>query len=232
MGPEFSVIFTHKDLKLQLYPQKLRKRMACRRMIAVVVHILLTTYISILLWAFWRSWAIDCIRQLNEWLSIYFFVEVLHLIERTASVCTWLYANEPTIAESRLFIMMRFWLFILEASWIIYGTSFIYDEEIENCGPAELEKGELAADLVEPLRITTTVLVIYGYILLLWICCGCLLFIYCYRTVQSWRDIEKKSRELELAETRNDASPGAATVDDNEGMIDRQIQKAQDDYQR
>ena len=114
---------------------------------------------------------------------------------------SWLYANEPTIAESRLFVLMRFWLYLMEASWIIYGSCFIYNDDIANCGPSELEKGELAADLVEPLRVTTTVLVIYGYILLVWLCCGCIIFLYCYRNFQSWKQMDKNSRmkELELA---------------------------------
>ena len=61
-GPELGVIFTQKDLKLQMYPNALRKKQACRRVCNVFVHLLLTLYIGVLIWAFWRSWAIDCIR--------------------------------------------------------------------------------------------------------------------------------------------------------------------------
>lgn len=46
------------------------------------------------------------------------------------------------MAESRLFIYMRFWLYLLEAGWIVYGTSFIFNEEIENCESESIEKGD------------------------------------------------------------------------------------------
>ena len=58
------------------------------------------------------------------------------------------------------------WVFLVEAGWIIYGNTFIYSNEIKNCDATSLiELGR--SDDVSSLRITTMVLIIYGYLLLL-----------------------------------------------------------------
>ena len=94
---------------------------------------MLVVYIATLLQTFRDSWDVPCIRKLNSWLTVYFATEVLHMIERIASAVFWLYANEPTLADIRINIFFRFWLNLFEAGWIIYGSTFIYSEEVQDC---------------------------------------------------------------------------------------------------
>ena len=54
------------------------------------------------------------------------------------------------------------WIFLFEACWIIYGNTFIYDEDIKNCN---FETSLIGWD-IERERITTLVLIAWGYILL------------------------------------------------------------------
>ena len=58
------------------------------------------------------------------------------------------------------------WVFLAEAAWIIYGNTFIYSQEIKDCtisSSSFLKKN----DEIDSLRITTLILIIYGYLLLL-----------------------------------------------------------------
>ena len=58
------------------------------------------------------------------------------------------------------------WIFLAEAAWIIYGNTFIYSQEIKDCtisSSSFLKKN----DEIDSLRITTLILIIYGYLLLL-----------------------------------------------------------------
>ena len=58
------------------------------------------------------------------------------------------------------------WVFLAEAAWIIYGNTFIYTPEIRNCNvTSETFIGK--SDEIDTLRITTLILIIYGYLLLL-----------------------------------------------------------------
>jgi len=53
----------------------------------------------------------------------------------------WLFANDPAIAEGKIFIFIRFWLFLFEAAWILYGSTFVFSDEFANCESAAIEAG-------------------------------------------------------------------------------------------
>ena len=113
-----------------MYPTHLRNsKMRCKA-IHSAIHMILAIYIFCLLYTFWTSWKVNCIRKLNVWLSIYFILEVLQITVILVTVCAWKCANDPNMASTRLYVFGTFWLYIFEAAWVIYGSTFIYKEEI------------------------------------------------------------------------------------------------------
>jgi len=87
----------------------------------------------------------------------------------------WQYAVDPTTAETRLYVFGTFWLYIFEAAWIIYGSTFIYSEEIRECDATTFLAFGATIVRVWELRITATVLIILGYLHLAGI-----IFLFCF----------------------------------------------------
>ena len=48
-------------------------------------------------------------------------------------MCMWCRANDPTLAETKLYVFGTFWLYLFIAGWIIYGSTFVYSKEISEC---------------------------------------------------------------------------------------------------
>jgi len=130
---EQGFLISNSDIQDVFYPKHLRHREIRIRVCHILVHMSLVSYISLLILAFWDSWRIDCIRQLNEWLSTYLVLEILHLVERIVSLCLWLRSEDPYLQEARTYIFGRIWINLVEAAWIIYGSSFIYSQELKEC---------------------------------------------------------------------------------------------------
>lgn len=132
---------------------------------------------------------VECIGKLIFWLLIYFGIELLHTLERITAGCAWLYAKEPTMAEGRLFLFCRLWLYLGEAGWTIYGSTFVYDEEIDECESDSVKAGMTTLsiiDMISMLRLTTKILVIYGYLLILYLFCSCCIGLAVYKTYRSF----------------------------------------------
>ena len=131
-----------------------------------IVNAILCTYIMALLFIFWdaKTWAKDpCVKQLNLWLLVYCFVQGLHEIRSIAVIYIWHKANDPAVAQLKLELIYGGWVFILEACWIIYGNTFIYTEESQQC--VYQPRWSILSTTTE--RNTVMVLIIYGYLLLL-----------------------------------------------------------------
>ena len=85
-------------------------------------------------------------------------------------------------------IFFGLWVFLLEIGWIIYGNTFVYDDN--NCEKEYEEKFHDDIDL-KALDITTLVLIIYGYFLLL----GLLFWLLYYLAVYcGWKEIYAKDQ--------------------------------------
>ena len=77
----------------------------------------------------------------------------------------WRSAEDPATQQIKLELFFGGWVFLVETGWLIYGNTFIYDEEVVNCD-SEFNifgRSDLAAD-VDTLRTTTLVLICYGYL--------------------------------------------------------------------
>lgn len=85
---------------------------------------------------------------------------------------TWKKAKDPSEMQIKIELFYGVWIFLLEACWLIYGNTFIYTEEIKVCH----DHNSLFGWDVSSERLTTLVLIIYGYFLL----AGILFFILFY----------------------------------------------------
>ena len=74
----------------------------------------------------------------------------------------WRRAKDPSVAQLKFELLFGIWVFLVEACWILYGNSFIYDTEIKQCD-VHTTRSILSS---ETERTTVMVLVIYGYFLL------------------------------------------------------------------
>lgn len=102
----------------------------CKSTILLVYHVILTLYVIFLETIFWKSWSVDCIRQINVWLAMYCLSELLITISLVLTIIFWGCANDPTMAETRLKVYFQVWIYIFNIGWVIYGSSFIYTDKI------------------------------------------------------------------------------------------------------
>lgn len=130
---EWGMLFDKSDVYKEMYPAMVRKKKVKINCCHLFIHVALALYIGVLLYTFWRSWKVPCIRQLNVWLSVYFIVEVLQITICALVLGMWCRANDPTLAETKLYVFGTFWLYLFIAGWIIYGSTFIYSEDIQKC---------------------------------------------------------------------------------------------------
>ena len=108
-------------------------------------------------------------------------IEVLHTITSVCGLVIWGCARDPSLAETRLSAFGKIFIYLAEAAWVIYGNTFIYSDEINECdATTELAFGNKVSH-VETLRISTKVLIIFGYVLLLRIFCICVIACITYR---------------------------------------------------
>ena len=134
-----------------------------------MVNIALTGYMCLLLFNFWESWKVHCIRQLNVWLLCYTLIEVLQIGRTVVKIYIWRKKRDPPGQQIKVEIFFGIWLFMLEVAWQIYGNTFIYEEEIQDC-KAEYDSVFGDKESVKSLRVTCLVLIVYGYILMLGLC--------------------------------------------------------------
>ena len=75
----------------------------------------------------------------------------------------WHKAKDPSVQQIKVEIYYGVWIFLFEASWIIYGNTFIYTEAYDNC---EFKLKTYSKFSTELERYTVMALIIYGYLLL------------------------------------------------------------------
>jgi len=169
-----------------------RRRQQCSRKVCIICgHALIILIVTALITPFLLqadALRVDCIEQLTFWLLVYIGVELLHIFERIAAACSWMRANNPANAEGRLFLFVRIWLYLGEVAWVIYGTTFAFNEEMDECASDSIKAGVdlTIADMISLLRWSTKFLIIYGYLLILYLLCSCCIGVAVYRTYTSF----------------------------------------------
>lgn len=165
----------------------------------MLIHAFILVWISAFYpWQFYEAWDVVCIKQLHKWLLIYAVIELLHLLERSIVCLCWIYATDPAISESVLYLFSRLWLYIFEVSWIIYGSTFVFSDPVKECKKTayEMDAEVKVIERLWKLSLTTKVLIIYGYSLILWMCCSCCFGIALYKTYQSWISIDAEYKKV------------------------------------
>ena len=150
---------------MEVFPRARRNNKLKWYLAWLLVNTILCAYISVLLFLFWdaKQWARDpCVRTLNLWLLVYLFLQGLHTLRTIGVMLVWHKAKDPSVQQLKIELFFGVWVFIAEASWIIYGNTFIYSDEIENCQ----YQPNWSILTTETERNTIMVLVIYGYFLL------------------------------------------------------------------
>ena len=92
----------------------------------------------------------------------------MQTVRTIAVILTWLKAIDPSRQQIKIELFYGLWVFLFEASWIIYGNTFIYSDDVTNCHYITSFTGWDIQDE----RITALVLIVWGYILLLGIVFG------------------------------------------------------------
>ena len=128
------------------------------------------------------------------WLSFYCLIELVLVATCIVEILFWGCANDPNLAGTRLRLFFQYWVYLLTAVWIVYGSSFIYADEIKQCKESTEAAGDKQADQVSKLLWTTVALVVLGYLLILWILCyiclGCLVF----KLYKSWVQMDSETK--------------------------------------
>ena len=92
-----------------------------------IVNVIMCCYIFFLLFTFWDSWHLDsCMYKLNVWLMVYLVIQGVHTVRTIILLIVWKKAKDPSFQQIRIEFFFGMWIFLFEAGWIIYGSTFIY----------------------------------------------------------------------------------------------------------
>ena len=103
-----------------------------------------------------------CVKQMNQWLYGYLALGLLHTIRTVLILHAWHKKPDPSLSQLKIEVYYGAWVFLLETGWLIYGNTFIYEDEIRNCHRDPILFSGLTT---EDEYYTVLALVIYGYIL-------------------------------------------------------------------
>ena len=92
-------------------------------------------------------------------------------------------------------LFFKFWVYLFEAIWVIYGSTFIYSDEVASCDEtAKLEvtdESDWSVNHVETLRIAVIVLLVIGYLVWIWIISSFLFACAVYKLYTSWTQMDR-----------------------------------------
>ena len=127
------ILNTKNALYSYIFTPQVRNKEICKGVVWVIIYVLLTLYPMIIMWLFWDSWEINCIRKLNEWLLVYCVLIGIHAATTISYVIMWKCAKDPTLQVTRIRVFFHVWVYLFEAGWLIYGNTFIYSDKMKNC---------------------------------------------------------------------------------------------------
>ena len=177
-----------------MYPSHIRRKQMIRTSIRLVCHLFITLYIAVLLWIFWRAWNVECIRNLNIWLYGYGIIETLYSIFTVVIIIIWNKANDPASQETRLNVYVLYWLHLINIGWVIYGSTFIYNEESSQCDEETEITFRGQSTSVKALHISTIVLMVLGYFVLLYLVLSCVFACCLYKMYVKWNKMDRETK--------------------------------------
>lgn len=203
----FGRFISRRALYDEMYPWSLRKKQLRKKVAYFLFHLATTAYITMLVWTYWLAWDIECIRDLNVWLCVYLAIEFVHTVCSIVELVLWLYARDPPLGETKLRLILQYWVYIFTAVWILYGSTFMFSEEIIDCKePVERIFKSSSVMNVKSLRLTASVLIVLGYFTVLWLVCYLLFGCVMYCLYKSWvkmdRETEKTIKSKDIDEMK------------------------------
>ena len=119
---------TYLDL---LYTAETRRRKVLTHLIWIAVNLVISAYVLFVLYFFFDSWERECVRNISIWLTVFLLIMFLHLIRSVLMIFMWMKLRDPTLGQIKLELFYGTWVFLFEAAWCIYGSTFIYSEEMD-----------------------------------------------------------------------------------------------------
>ena len=130
-GGEYGALINEGGELDAIYSKEARTKKVRNMFLWGFINASLCGYITFMLVIFWRSWRVDCVKKLNIWLLGYLIIQGAHLLRTIILIHIWRTAKDPSVAQIKVELFYGAWIFLAEAGWLIYGNTFIYEDEIK-----------------------------------------------------------------------------------------------------
>ena len=96
-GKEFGAITSEDGELNELFSKEVRGKKIKWWLAWGALNVLLGAYMIILLFFYWDSWNIPCVKKLNVWLLVYLVINGLHLIRTGFIIYIWKKSPDPSL---------------------------------------------------------------------------------------------------------------------------------------
>ena len=116
----------------KLITDQVRRRMNNSYIRWMVANLLLTVWVGGLVYYIHFRSAISetCVTRIKVFMLGYLLIMLLHLTKKIAMICFWCKSEDPKEKEACLNLVFVGLLFLPEIAWYLYGSLFIYSEEM------------------------------------------------------------------------------------------------------
>ena len=96
-----------------------------------IINLVIAGYLMFFIVYFWDDWDysdIDsCVADLSWWVTIYFGLQIVHIVRKIICIIIWKKADDPTIACTKVDLIAIPCLYLPELCWYIYGNTLVYN---------------------------------------------------------------------------------------------------------
>ena len=110
---------------------------------------------------------------------------VLHLVKKIAMICFWCKSDDPKEKEAQLNLAFVMLLFLPEIAWYLYGSLFIYSQEMQPCRHSSVVE-------IKVLWITAIALIAHSYIYFIVLVGVMIFFCFAYKLFVDWAKMEER----------------------------------------
>jgi hypothetical protein len=151
----------------------------------------------------------DCADKLDTWLLVYTILIFLHIVRRIVLIIVWKKSLDPNVTQTQFDVFFILLVVCPELGIFIWGNTFIYSDEIEKCKNGEVGNNSRH---VEQLWWCVFILIIYGYLFMLFSCCFCMIGSVMFYTLRAWTEIKDEEdvpseRRIRATERIADTTP-------------------------
>ena len=152
----------------------------------------ITAFCVFVLYQFIDIWEEQCVKEISIWLLTFLVIQLLHLIRSLILIIMWIKFRDPALGQMKLEFFYGSLVFILEAAWSIYGSTFIYSDDMDYCKGNHSDQGHAVV-----LWFTCLIMICLGYLLILYIIAVIFFACVVFMTFRSWNQdqTEEESRQ-------------------------------------